>query len=168
MSGNRKNQGEKPEPETPEKPDTPEPENPEKTGQETPEKPESPDYGELDSLAIDGDAPAPPKKPGAKSGPGDMGAGDLAALYEVVYAVAAARFGNHWKLQKKEAQALGEATDKVLEKYGAKTQFGPEMSLVMVVAVTTGPRVMMNAPAQGQGDGDKPADKAGEGSADGG
>lgn len=151
---------EKTDTETPEPPPETAPEAAPETEPETEQKPEAPDYKDLEIIGAGGDNS--PKKTGSKpKKTGDVGGEELAELYQVVYGVAAARFGAHWQLQKKEAQALGEATDQVLEKYGAKAQLGPELSLALVLAMTTGPRIMATK-AQSQGPGEAGADRAGE------
>jgi len=132
------------------------------TGKTGPE-PETPDYGDLEIISRSGDYSPKQGKTEKKKKPGEVGSDELADLFEVVYGVAASRFGAHWQLKKQEAKALGEATDAVLEKYGAKAQFGPEFSLVLVFTMTTGPRVLATK-AQAQ---QQPAD-TGEGGQDGG
>jgi hypothetical protein len=79
---------------------------------------------------------------------GGVGAKELQALYQMGFALAAARLGDHWVLSDAEAKEIGEATDAVLEKYGAKMNIGPEFTLVLTGAMITGPRILQTMYAE--------------------
>lgn len=71
-----------------------------------------------------------------------LGGEELAFIFEIGFGVVAGRRGAHWKLSSEEAQQLGTATDKVLEKYLPDIQTGPEVALVLTAGMVFLPRLM--------------------------
>lgn len=143
----------------PGKPETPDPE------------PEKPDYGPLEAMAGEGAANSEDYTPGSdpEQRSPSMGGKEMAVLFHLVFATASLRLGEHWKLSDGEAQGLGDATDAVLEKYGAKKAMGPEFTLVFTAGVVTLPRVLQTMAANGDQKPEETGSKteAGEGAGDG-
>lgn len=134
-------------------------------------EPEKPDYGPLEAMAgeaANSEDYTPGSEPEQKSP--SMGGKEMAVLFHLVFATASLRLGEHWKLSDGEAQGLGDATDAVLEKYGAKKAMGPEFTLVFTAGVVTLPRVLQTMAANGEQKPEETGSKteAGEGAGDGG
>lgn len=116
-------------------------------GQATPGS-EKDQLKELSLLASDGEDFNPGKEGvgGDKVGGGaavnvDTGA-VMGSLMTAVFAVLAARRGDHWMLSEGEAMSLGGAVAAVLDKYVPDMESGPEFALVMVSLTVIGPRAM--------------------------
>lgn len=57
----------------------------------------------------------------------------------------AAKHGDHWRISKEEAKALGAAYGAVLDKYFPNMRSGPELTAVLLTAAVFGPRVAETA-----------------------
>ncbi len=120
-----------------------------KTEQET----EAKDYSSLEFYA---------NEPGGQEGQGgdyipkdqpdqpELGADELAFIFELGFGMVAGRRGEHWKIESDEAKSLGLATDRVLQKYLPDLKTGPEVALVLTAGALILPRWVMDKQAQAE------------------
>lgn len=78
----------------------------------------------------------------------ELGASELAFLFDMTFSLVASRRGAHWKLDPEESKALGEATDKVMEKYLPGMKAGPEVVLLLTAGALVAPRLMQDGERQ--------------------
>lgn len=87
--------------------------------------------------------------------------GMITMLYAGLFAVLAARLGDHWQLTEKELVSLAEPTVAVVAKYYPDVKLGPEMALISAVAIVVLPRLLVSAPIEGEVvEGDASGDKS--------
>lgn len=115
---------------------------------------ETKDYQSLSQFASETEASE--YQPGTATEPEpELGAAELAFLFDMTFSLMAARRGDHWKLHGDESKALGEATDKVLAKYLPDVKAGPEVVLLLTAGAIVAPRLMEDgkkAPAKPEPD----------------
>lgn len=116
--------------------------------QQTGPEPETKHYENLEAYAkeAEGTGEYIPGTGEPEPGPEDMSLGgeELAFIFSVGFDLLAARRGDHWKLKFDEAEKLGFATDKVLEKYFPDIQTGPEVTLLLTAGMFVAPRLMID------------------------
>lgn len=80
----------------------------------------------------------------------ELGAAEITFILSITFDLVAKRRGEHWKLAEEEAQSLGVATDRVLQKYLPDIQTGPEVALALTGAAILLPRIALDKAAQAE------------------
>lgn len=128
------------------------------TEQQTAEQTEQQTYENLNAFSGEGEFIPGNDGPNPQAEEMQLGGEELAFIFEIGFGVVATRRGDHWKIKPDEAQQLGTATDKVLQKYLPNMQTGPEVALCLTAGMVFLPRLMMDqqiaAQAETPSDGD--------------
>lgn len=86
----------------------------------------------------------------------------LSGLLMMVHGLAAARFGEHWRLTPEEAGELASAAGAVIDKYAPGISAGPEVRLIVTAGAVYGIRYMAHQAWRAEQEARKPKEPAGD------